>query len=157
MSTPETAATRTSCVLSIIPHMRIGSMSVRAVERKSGTGTLSTEAVKARKAPAPMPGAISGRVIRRKLWRRDAPRLAEAARRAGSSCDSEAPTVRSTNGTMTMRLACDEALERGAKAEQGEADERDESEAEASLDQRRRAPAQGVTAGLTAVATVRTG
>src|SRR5205823_637979 len=56
MRVPETAATRTSSVLSIMPHIRIGSMSVRAEERKRETGTLSTEAMKARKAPAAIPG-----------------------------------------------------------------------------------------------------
>src|SRR4051812_2537367 len=69
ISVPETAATRTSSVLSIMPHIRMGNMSVRAEERKRETGTLSTEATKARKAPAAMPGAISGRVTRRKVWR----------------------------------------------------------------------------------------
>ncbi len=50
-----------------MPHMRIGSMSVRAVDRNSDTGTLSIEAMKARNAPAKMPGAISGSVTRRKV------------------------------------------------------------------------------------------
>ena len=45
----------------------LGSMSVRAVDRKSETGTLSIEAMKARNAPAKIPGAISGRVTRRSV------------------------------------------------------------------------------------------
>ena len=65
--TPETAATRTSSVLSIIPHMRMGSISLRGPARKSETGTLSSEATKARKAPAAMPGAIAGSVTRRNV------------------------------------------------------------------------------------------
>ena len=65
--TPDTAATRTSSVLSIIPHMRIGSMSLRGPARKSEIGTLSSEPTKARKAPAAMPGAITGSVTRRNV------------------------------------------------------------------------------------------
>ncbi len=67
INTPDTAAMRGSSVDSIIPHMRMGSMSVRAVDRNSDTGTLSIEAMKARNAPAKMPGAISGRVTRRSV------------------------------------------------------------------------------------------
>ena len=50
-----------------MPHMRMGRVSVRALERNSETGTLSIEAMKARKAPAAMPGAINGRVTRRNV------------------------------------------------------------------------------------------
>ena len=50
-----------------MPHMRMGRVSVRALDRNSETGTLSIEAMKARKAPAAMPGAISGRVMRRSV------------------------------------------------------------------------------------------
>ena len=67
IKTPDTAATRTSRVDSIMPHMRIGSVSVRALDRNSDTGTLSIEAMKARNAPAAMPGKISGRVTRRSV------------------------------------------------------------------------------------------
>ena len=47
--------------------MRIGSMSVDASRRNSDTGTLSNEDMKVMKAPAAMPGAISGNVTRRKV------------------------------------------------------------------------------------------
>jgi hypothetical protein len=75
ISTPDAAATRTSKVDSIMPHIRIGSISVRAFDRNSETGTLSMEAMNDRNAPAAMPGAISGRVTRRKVGMRPAPRL----------------------------------------------------------------------------------
>ena len=45
-----------SSVLSIMPHMRIGSISVRASRRKSDTGTLSNDDMNAMKAPASTPG-----------------------------------------------------------------------------------------------------
>ena len=67
INTPDTAAMRGSSVDSIMPHMRIGSMSVRAVDRNSETGTLSIEPMNARKAPAKMPGAIRGSVTRRSV------------------------------------------------------------------------------------------
>ena len=65
--TPETAAIVTSSLPSRSCHMRIGSMSVRASRRNSETGTLSNDDMKAMNAPAIMPGAIRGSVIRRSV------------------------------------------------------------------------------------------
>ena len=49
-----------------MPHIRIGSIPVRAFDRNSETVTLSIEEMKARKHPGAIPGAINGKVIRRK-------------------------------------------------------------------------------------------
>ena len=67
MSTPDTAAVRTSSVVSSMLHIRIGSTSVSGPARNSETDTLSSEAMKAMKAPARMPGRITGRVTRRNV------------------------------------------------------------------------------------------
>ncbi len=64
---PEMAATRTSSVDSIMPQSRIGSMSLRGPERNSETGTLSIDAMNARNAPAKIPGAMIGSVMRRSV------------------------------------------------------------------------------------------
>ena len=85
-----------------MPHMRIGSMSVRAVDRNSDTGTLSIEAMKARNAPAKMLGAISGRVTRRIVYNQLAPRLCEESFSAGSSCERLAVVVRRMKGTVMI-------------------------------------------------------
>src|SRR5437762_2509249 len=60
IKTPDTAATRTSRVDSIMPHMRNGNVSARALDRNSDTGTLSIEALKARNAPAAVAGEAEG-------------------------------------------------------------------------------------------------
>ena len=67
ISTPETAATRTSKVDSIIPQSRIGNMSLLGPDKNRETGTLSTEAINAIKVPAAIPGKITGKVIRLKV------------------------------------------------------------------------------------------
>ena len=46
IKTLETAATRTSSIASLMPNMRRGRLSVRALDRNSETGTLSIKAVK---------------------------------------------------------------------------------------------------------------
>ena len=63
ISTPETAAARTSRLDSMMCHMRIGSTSLRASDRNSYTATLSNEYMKPMKAPASTPRAISGSVM----------------------------------------------------------------------------------------------
>lgn len=60
---PETAAARASRLASMMCHRRIGNTSLRASESRSEIATLSNEAMKAMKAPAATPGAISGRVM----------------------------------------------------------------------------------------------
>ena len=103
INTPDAAATRTSNLDSIIPHMRIGSMSVRAFERNRDTGTLSIEAMNDRNAPAAMPGAMRGSVILRNVVNRRAPRLAELSSSDGSSWVKLANVVRNTNGAIPRR------------------------------------------------------
>src|SRR5690348_14398103 len=98
---PDTAAVRTSRLVSICCHRWIGSTSVRSSARKSDTGTLSNDAMNARNAPAPTPRPISGSVTRRNVVQCVAPRLADASSSAESSCTSAAIVVRSTNGTQT--------------------------------------------------------
>ena len=58
--------------------------------------------MKARKAPAAIPLATKGKVTRRKVVNSPAPRLREASRNPGSSCDIAATVVRNTNGTQTI-------------------------------------------------------
>ena len=82
-------------VVDLLPQL-VGSISVRSSARNSDTGTLSNEAMKARKAPAPIPRPISGSVTRRNVMRRLAPRLADASNNAASSWTSAAIVVRRT-------------------------------------------------------------
>src|SRR6266545_3149159 len=96
ISTPDTAAVRTSRSFSMICHMWIGNTSVRASARKSETGTLSNDAMNAMNAPAPIPLPISGNVMRRNVIDGGAPRLSDASTNPGSSCASEAIVVRIT-------------------------------------------------------------
>src|SRR5262249_24101546 len=98
---PETAATRTSRLPSRMAHNLIGNTSVRASARNSDTGTLSNEDRNATKQLAKMPRWIRGNVMRRNVYQRLAPRLREQFTSCGSSCCSDAPTMRITNGTQT--------------------------------------------------------
>ena len=85
-----------------MPQSRMGSMSVCAEERKSETGTLSSDETKARKAPAATPGMMSGSTTRRKVRQGEAPRAALLSSKAGSSPAAEAPMVRSAKGPVEV-------------------------------------------------------
>ena len=64
--------------------------------RNSETGTLSNEDIKEMNAPAMTPGRIRGNTIRRKVYQRLAPRMAELSSRVGSSWASAATVLRTT-------------------------------------------------------------
>jgi hypothetical protein len=97
----DSAAIVTSSLPSKSCHILIGSISVRASRKNNDTGTLSNEDINAINAPAMTPGRIKGRVTKRKLYQRLAPKLAELSSNAGSICVSAADVVRMTYGTHT--------------------------------------------------------
>ena len=57
--------------------------------------------MKTRKAPAMMPGAMPGRLTRRKVRAREAPSVAEASSRAGFIRWARPSTVRNISGAKT--------------------------------------------------------
>ena len=63
-----------------------------------------------RTAPAPMPGASSGRVTRVKAYHREAPRVAAASSKRGSSTRSDASTETTRKGIATKVSATTTAV-----------------------------------------------
>ena len=94
ISTPDTAAARTSRLDSMMCHMRIGSTSLRASERNSDTATLSNEYMKPMNAPAAMPREISGSVTVRNTYSGEAPSECALSSRLASICIRLADVVR---------------------------------------------------------------
>ena len=98
-----------------MPHIRIGSMSVRAEPRNSETGTLSIDDMNARNAPASRPERSAGSTTRRNVIHRDAPSTDEASSHAGSSPVAAAMALRSTYGVTTMPCATATNVSEGVK------------------------------------------
>src|SRR6185312_8801688 len=100
--TPQTAATRTSRLVSRIVHRWIGSVSDLGSASIRETGTWSKEDRNAIRPPAMTPRLMRGSVTLKNVKGADAPRLAEHSSSVMFNCCNEAPTMRMTSGVQMI-------------------------------------------------------